>query len=66
MADEPTRHRFLLFAGDNYYPGGGGHDYCGSRATREEADAWLAEATCFDWAHVFDVDAGEIVGSRSS
>ena len=52
--------RYLLFAGDTYYPGGGWSDYKGSFDTIEEAktsalagERWSAEHIHkFDWWQV--------------
>lgn len=49
-----TMKPYLLFAGDNYYPGGGWGDYIGSADSLEEALALLpADA---DWHHVVHND----------
>ena len=50
---------FLLFYGDNYYPGGGWYDFKGSYATLEEALA--ANRGSADWFHVVDVRTMEEV-----
>jgi hypothetical protein len=54
--------RYLVFAGDNYYPSGGAFDFVSALATLEEA---TAAANAFkmrsDWAHVFDMQLGRIV-----
>ena len=42
---------YLLFAGDNYYPGGGFNDYRGRFETLEDALAWAARKS-HDWWHV--------------
>jgi len=52
--------RFLVFAGDNYYPEGGWGDFRGAYATKENALA-AALAAAVDWAHVADIGTGEIV-----
>lgn len=44
---------YILFAGDQYYPQGGMHDFVGSYATVKEAEAAVKEYTC-DWWHVVD------------
>lgn len=64
--------RYLLFAGENYYPGGGWYDYRGSFDTAEEASqaggalhnkringAWV------DWWHVTDMLTGKCVAAES-
>ncbi len=35
--------RFLMFAFDTYYPGGGWEDFKGSFSDLEEAEAWLED-----------------------
>lgn len=57
--------RFLLFAGDKYYPVGGADDLIGSFNDRDEAEdagwpGWFEDSPP-DWAHVFDCETGEIV-----
>ena len=42
--------RYMLFSGDNYYPGGGMYDYKGSYDTVKEAVLHIVG----DWAHVYD------------
>jgi hypothetical protein len=58
MSSAPLR--FILFAGDAYYPSGGMNDVKGSYDTLDEA---FAEATrlceytetrVYDWAHIYD------------
>lgn len=54
--------RYLLFVGDFYYPAGGWNDYKGCYATLEEAkDAGFKLQTDCSWAHIVDINAGEIV-----
>lgn len=50
--------RFLLFAGDNYYPCGGTYDLIGDFDTQEEAEA--ATGVC-DWAHILDTATGQTI-----
>jgi hypothetical protein len=52
--------RFLLFAGDTYYPLGGWGDYKGSFPTLEEA-LKAAAANSWDWFHVVDLLSGEVL-----
>ncbi len=49
--------RFLLFAGDDYYPSGGWGDFVGSYDSVEEAipDAYS------EWAHIVDTATGDVV-----
>lgn len=51
--------RFLLFAGDNYYPAGGMYDYRGDFSTIE--DALEARAPQWDWYHIVDHSTMKIV-----
>ena len=48
--------RYLIFAGDQYYPRGGMRDCIGSADTYEEAQTLLKEHEYapFDWHHTFD------------
>lgn len=50
--EEPGR--FLLFAGDIYYPAGGARDLVGVFATEDEAVGALAGRP-FDWAHLAEI-----------
>ncbi len=51
---------FLLFAGHDYYPGGGWEDFKGCYPT--VGDAVLAAASLDeDWWHIVDCDKKEIV-----
>lgn len=54
--------RFLLFAGDAYYPRGGWGDFVGSFDTEVEA---IAEAAKIggDWYHVVDAEIGQEVAT---
>lgn len=45
--------RYLLFAGDNYYPSGGWSDFIGSFDTVEQALARQCDIRR-DWYHVVD------------
>jgi hypothetical protein len=60
--------RFLVFAGDMYYPDGGWNDFRGAYDTLKEAKARVDEIkhneeTCsgYDWAHIADTATGEIL-----
>jgi hypothetical protein len=57
--------RYLLFAGDNFYPEGGWNDYCGSFDTIDEAIDYL-NGNVVDWWHIVDIKYGVIVKSKSS
>lgn len=58
--------RYLLFAGDHYYPSGGWNDFVGSFDTAREAMEW-AESKAIkdsdDWAHVVDTAVSHIHSS---
>ena len=64
--------RYVLFAGDDYYPSGGAHDYRGSFDTVEEAKdaptpAYSWNSTPADWAHIADgADGLRIIWYRRS
>jgi hypothetical protein len=51
--------RYLLFAGDNYYPAGGWFDARGVFNNVSEAHAYF-RGTDFQWGHVVDLSIGEI------
>lgn len=54
--------KYLLFAGDNYYPMGGFDDFRGDFDTIELAEQHLK--ACFsdvDWAHIVDRDTRVII-----
>lgn len=54
--------RWLLFAGDNYYPIGGWDDFQADFDTKEEAFDKAAEsviARACDWAHIVDSQTKE-------
>ena len=60
--------RFLVFAGDYYYPSGGWEDFVGSFDTLEAAKADAARRTANEgitgaigWAQVVDSVSGEMV-----
>jgi aminoglycoside phosphotransferase (APT) family kinase protein len=58
--------RYILFAGEYYYPGGGWTDFVGSFATVEEAVAdYKARETAdpyrWDWYQVLDMETWTIV-----
>ena len=59
--------RFLLFAGDKYYPTGGWFDYQGSYAdlavaiTEGKARTSNRESIYCDWCHIVDKESGELV-----
>lgn len=58
--------RFLLFAGDNYYPGGGWDDFISDHDALAEALAAGKYAATFeglwkDWWHVVDTETGRTI-----
>ncbi len=55
--------RYLLFAGDTYYPSGGWQDFIGSFDTKEGADAQgrIELSNGHNWYHVIDAQTGERV-----
>lgn len=60
------RGRYLLFAGDKYYPEGGWKDYRGAFGTLEDAEAAAFAGApewghCgFPWAHVVNTVTGHV------
>lgn len=52
--------RYVVFAGEHYYPSGGWGDYRGSFDTLEEAQALIGTLgpSTYDWAHVVDLETG--------
>ncbi len=60
-----TSKRFWLFAGMEYYPGGGMADFIDSYDTLEEAKATKdfadAEESGHEWAHIYDTETGKTV-----
>ena len=59
--------KFLIFAGDTYYPGGGFEDFVKACSSREEAIEKANEVLKnSDWVHVVDLDTYCIVHISSS
>lgn len=52
--------RYLLFAGDTYYPGGGWTDFIGSFDSIDDAIAATGHVQ-HDWWHVVDATTGKEV-----
>jgi len=50
--------RFLLFAGETYYPSGGWGDFKSSHHSREDAER-AAEELQEDWYHIVDLENPE-------
>jgi hypothetical protein len=61
--------RFLLFAGEKYYPRGGYGDYIGSFDSIEDADKELQEISLheagelsdIEWAHLWDIEEDVVI-----
>lgn len=56
--------RFMLFAGDKYYPTGGMMDFVGYFDTQDEAVAYATTPTgqfnsCPNWFHIYDTVTGQ-------
>ena len=49
--------RFILFAGDCYYPGGGAADFIDDYESLD--DAKQCQVGC-DWLHILDIHTGEV------
>jgi hypothetical protein len=66
MAEQATPRRYCVFAGADYYPSGGWHDFRASRDMLGEAvqvgEKLLANPSgdC-NWYHVFDLDQRRVV-----
>lgn len=62
--------RFLVFAGDTYYPMGGWSDFKGSFDSIDAAKDMLlsdaAQRRGFDWVEIVDTDTEEIVWHAGS
>lgn len=60
--------RYLVFAGENFYPDGGWDDIRGSFDTQEEAERFAHGITGrpggWDWGQVVDLMTGAIVSRR--
>jgi hypothetical protein len=60
-------NRYLLFAGDHYYPCGGIRDYVGAFSNKVDAINAVVDK---DWWHVLDTETmtivtyGEVYGSK--
>ena len=49
--------RYLVFAGDTYYPNGGWHDFWYSFDTQDDAIEIAKRFEHFEWAHVIDINS---------
>jgi hypothetical protein len=54
-------NRYLLFAGDNYYPCGGMDDFVGHYSTMAELVANIGQE---DWFNILDTKTGRIILDR--
>ena len=53
--------RYLVFAGDTYYPNGGWDDIYGAYETSDEAVAAADEAhDQYDWVQVIDIETASL------
>jgi len=52
--------RYLLFAGDEYYPAGGWQDYRGRFNSLNEAIKAAAKLT-WDWWQIVNLETGKII-----
>ena len=59
-------NRYLLFAGENYYPFGGFADYVGSRNSITEVKEELLNNNSYDWWHIVDSEKGIIVERQAT
>ena len=60
--------RFLIFAGDNYYPSGGMRDFIGDYGTFQEAESNLLNLVIkngWDWGDIWDCETREMVYSNN-
>lgn len=60
--------RYIIFAGDRYYPNGGWEDYVGTAAELIDAYRMLADRrrSSTDWWHIVDMATLEIVATGPS
>lgn len=57
--------RYVLFAGDRFYPGGGWNDYHSSYSSLEDAQKAAAQCKA-DWWHIVDMQTGREVADYLS
>jgi hypothetical protein len=55
------KSEYLIFAGHNYYPYGGWHDFKGKFNSKDECLEYLVNNNKFDWWHI--VQDGKIIKS---
>ena len=55
--------RFLVFAGDNYYPNGGWHDFSESFDDMNTAVEFARNVRTgnYDWSHVLDSERQKVI-----
>jgi len=51
--------RYLVFAGDGYYPAGGINDLVGRCDTLSEANVISTKYSSRDWCHIYDNTSGK-------
>jgi hypothetical protein len=56
VVEEGALNRFLLFAGDAYYPGGGWEDFVKAFPTLEEVQQAGKEIGRRQWWHIVDLE----------
>ena len=66
MAEQTTPRRYCIFAGLDYYPSGGWHDFRASRDTLREAvqaaeELSTGDGFTLDWWQIFDMDQRRVV-----
>ena len=57
--------KYILFAGDAYYPAGGAEDIVGIYGTKETAMAAFL-ACKSDWCHIYEIESGRITETRTN
>ena len=50
--------KWLLFAGEEFYPGGGEKDFKGAFSTRNDAELAAHSYEGWQWRHIYDVESG--------
>ncbi len=54
--------RYVVFAGDDYYPGGGWEDFHFASNDLNEVRAYIAQyASKADWHHLVDLEEGIVI-----
>ena len=61
MSDLPINKRYIVFAGDCYYPGGGMGDFILDTDDLDEAKKAI---TGHDWGHILDTETRETIYAR--